>query len=175
MLKPDFITAEEWNTLLKYCTAYSVNPYLIIAIGLHETGWGELGWGKQGYILGVGCFNETQADISLQGFNTQISWATQALSKFFGLHPSEQELNEFAAKIWKPGDPAAWAVSVWSIYQKTLGQYAPEFKDFKDIPEWAREALNYLFAKHFLNTPYGSADFYRCMAVIYRVFKSNSQ
>jgi len=174
MLKPDFIQPQEWNTLLKYCIVNNVNPYLITAIGLHETAWGELGWGKQGYILGVGCYNETNADKTLQGFDVQIAWATQALGKFFGLHPSRQELYEFAGKIWKPGNPDAWANSVWNLYEAQLGKYTMDFKDFKDIPDYAREALNYLYSKNFLNTPFGSIDFYRAVTLIFRVFKSIS-
>ena len=174
MLKPDFIQPQEWKTLLKYCIVNNVNPYLITAIGLHETGWGTLGWGKEGYILGVGCYSETNADKSLQGFDTQIAWATQAISKFFNLHPLKEEITEFAGKIWKPGDPLAWAQSVWSIYLETLAKYAPDFKDYKDIPEWARNDVLEIFKLGIINNPFGSQDFYRFIAVMNRIYKKLS-
>lgn len=170
MIKPDFITSEQWKTILSFSALYNANPILIAAIGLHETGWGKLGWGKEGYILGVGCFSETQADSAMIGFDTQIQWACNALGLFFGIHPSLDELKQFAGKIWKPQAPDLWAKSVFEIFQKLLPHYAPDLKDFDDIPDFARESVNYLLNNNFINNPFGTMDFYRSMTVIHRIY-----
>lgn len=171
MFKPDFVLQEEWEYLMRSCIGNGVNPYIVIAIGLHETGWGELGWGKLGYILGVGCFSETKSDPAFQGYDAQITWATNALGKFLDLQPTEEELAEFAGKIWKPGAPEAWAKSVYALFQKMQKQNGVDLQGIKQVPEYAREALDFLFTRNILNTPFGTPDFYRCAEMLYRTIK----
>jgi len=83
VLKPDFVQDSQWKYILRQCIENNCNPYLIVAIGIHETGWGALGWGRKGFILGVGCFSENNADYNFQGFENQIKWAASQLGKFF--------------------------------------------------------------------------------------------
>lgn len=171
MLKPDFVQDSQWKFILRQCIENNCNPYLIVAIGIHETGWGALGWGRKGFILGVGCFSENNADYNFQGFENQIKWAASQLGKFFGLHPTASELQTFASKIWRPGDSDAWASSVYKIFQKTQRQYGQEFPNFIDIPFYATSDLLFLYDKGFLNTPFGSSDFYRTCSLLVRIYK----
>jgi len=56
MAKPKFMSDADWELVKSICLDYGVSPYLIAAIGWHETHWGRLGAGKIGWILGYGYF-----------------------------------------------------------------------------------------------------------------------
>jgi cell wall-associated NlpC family hydrolase len=55
--RPKFISLADWKLVLKYCdpTQHAVDPYMVAAIGWHETNWGTTaGAGKDGYHFGIG-------------------------------------------------------------------------------------------------------------------------
>lgn len=171
MNKPEYVTDQQWNKLIRSCIMNNVNPFLIIAIGIHETGWGALGWGQYGYILGVGCFSETTAEPAFRGYDAQIDWATNQIGKFMSLQPTPDQIAQFAQKIWKPGDPTAWASAVYKYFQKSQRTYGSDIEGVKNIPTWARDALLKLFDMKIINNPFGSYDFYRSAEMLYRMMQ----
>lgn len=167
---PKYITQSEWSDLLERCTLFNVNPYLIAAIGWHETHWGKLGAGRSGYILGVGVLSDTNVQIQFKGLEKQLDWAVPRLGKAFGLHPTATQIVDFAHNVWCPGNPDAWANSTWKILQETLSTYSPGFSTFSDVPNWAREPVAAMLRLRFLTTPFGSDDFYRSVTIIFSVY-----
>lgn len=169
---PEYITQLDWANVLQHCATSNVNPYLVAAIGWHETHWGTLGAGRSGYILGVGVLSNTNILTQYKGLQAQLDWATPRLGKAFGLHPTAKEINTFAHQIWRPGNPDAWATSVWESLQEALAELSPGFNSFTDIPTWAREPVTAMLRLRFLNNPFGSADFYRSITVIFSVYNN---
>lgn len=167
---PTYIPSADWKSILEICTLYNVNPYLIAAIGWHETHWGKLGAGRSGYILGVGVHSDTDILTQYKGLPAQLNWAVPRLAKAFGLHPTEPELDHFAHQIWKPGNPTAWASSVWDSLEENLTNFSPGFNSFTDIPTWAREPIAAMLRLRFVTTPFGSNDFYRSVTVDYSMY-----
>jgi len=169
MKRPDFVKQEDWKKLVVTSIKFGIDPYLLVAIGLHETGWGTHGWGTHGYILGVGCFNEKEADPSLKGFNNQIEWAAEHIADFLPFHFFSHSLLLFAQYIWKPGNPSLWALSVWKIYTDLINKWAPEVPLCQAPPGWVRPVLILLFQSDYINTPYGDFDWYRACQLVYNV------
>ena len=167
MEKPNIVSKKQYDEVILESLKFGVNPFLIFAIGLHETDWGNKGWGRHGYILGVGCYNEKDSDESLRGFHQQIEWACRAISEFIGFRVTEQALLNFAKYVWKPGNPAVWAADVWSRYVYLVNSYAPELPICQVPPDWVVPALQYLYSEGVVNTPYGDLDFYRTVQVAY--------
>lgn len=170
LTRPTFITVADWNTVLTHAVIDGTNPYLIAAIGWHETHWGQLGAGKSGYTLGVGVYSDTNVNHIFAGLAKQLDWATPRMGKAFGLHPTQDDIEAFGRQIWRPGDPAAWSTSVWTCYLQFLLKYSPDFDTFADIPSWAREPVAAMLSAGFCNTPFGSSDFYRSLVVTYRIY-----
>lgn len=167
MERPKFIKQKEYDDVVLACVAQGINPFLIFAIGVHETGWGTMGWGKIGYVLGVGCYDEMHSDESLKGFDNQIGWAVKALSEFMGFEMTFQGLFNFAKYVWKPGNPLAWAKGVFSHYIDLVSKYAQDLPGWQEPPEWAVSGLLTLYKEKLLNTPFGSDDFYRTTQIVY--------
>ncbi|GAI12177.1 unnamed protein product, partial [marine sediment metagenome] len=59
----------------KYCTIYNFTPYLIAAIGWHETHWRRLGAGVRGWILGYGYFPGSTVKEKYRGLENQLKGA----------------------------------------------------------------------------------------------------
>lgn len=167
MERPDFIKKADFDKVVLACVESGVNPYLMFAIGVHETGWGTMGWGKSGYILGVGCYDAIHVNESLKGFDNQIGWAVKAVSEFMGFEMSFQALFNFAKYVWKPGNPLTWAKGVFSHYIDLVSKYAQDLTVWEEPPEWAISGLMALYKKGMLNTPFGSAVFYRTTQIVY--------
>jgi hypothetical protein len=119
--KPKWMPDKDWCCCICYADRYGTDPYLLAAIGWHETHWGTLGWGRKGFHLGVGCYSETKANPLFQGLHRQLEWAAQQLGKFMGRNITQEKIYEFAKKVWRPGNPLTWATSVWRIYQDLKG------------------------------------------------------
>lgn len=138
----EIMSQNDWAFVHATCTPERVNPKLIAAIGWHETHWGRLGMGKYGYYLGISCWTRTQSQynsdkgkglidsetyrrtedghlyclLPYKGLAPQVNWA---ISRFKGVVPFEPgypDVLNIARNIWKPGNPEAWAKSVWQIY-----------------------------------------------------------
>jgi len=126
MGKPAWMSFGDWWKVLYYAKKYKCPAELLAAIGWHETHWGRLGWGRKGFHLGVGCYTETQANYNFQGLDKQLNWAARQLGRFLDNNVTYPALVAFARDIWRPGDPYAWAKSVWQIYLSLGGKPGKE-------------------------------------------------
>jgi len=150
----DIMSQNDWAYVNEVCIPNNVNPKLIAAIGWHETHWGRLGMGKYGFHLGVSCWvrgdtlykrdkekglvdEETYRKVSsghlycsttYKGMGKQVLWA---VNKFSGRVPYQlgyPDVLDIAENIWKPGNPKAWAESVWKIYSSLEIDMAPVYQ-----------------------------------------------
>jgi len=138
----EILSTFEWVSILERCVPAKVNPKLIVAIGWHETHWGRLGMGRYGYHLGISCWTRNDAQfkydkehglidwesysktkyghlycsIGLKGFIKQVEWAVNQIKGKIPYDIQYKDVEYIAKNIWKPGNPLAWARSVWSIY-----------------------------------------------------------
>jgi len=126
MGKPSWMSAGYWSRCVSYANKYNTWPELLAAIGWHETHWGRLGWGRKGFILGVGCYSRTRANYAFQGIEAQLTWAAKRLGQYLDRNVTRQGLRSFAREVWKPGNPTAWADSVWKIYLDLGGKAGSE-------------------------------------------------
>ena len=124
MKRPSFIPQKDWDIVETYCSKYGVDPYLVAAIGWHETHWGKLGWGKKGYYLGVGCYSKTNANPAFQGLTKQLEWAVPHIADFMAGKLNLPLLILFAKQVWRPGNPEGWANSVFQIWKALREKYA---------------------------------------------------
>lgn len=116
----EIMTLNEWVIVRNITSEYNVDPKLIAAIGWHETHWGRLGAGRQGWHLGYGYFPGSTVAEKYRGLENQIRGASYQLKRDLKLPISLQTVTEFAFNSWKPGNPAAWAQSVWNIYNSLV-------------------------------------------------------
>lgn len=138
-LRPRFISGEEWELVTDYALRFDIDPYLIAAIGWHETHWGKLGAGREGYLLGVGVLDPKTKLKRFQGLENQLRWSASKISKY-PLNPANySHLLNFAMTVWRPGDPVSWAKSVYNIYlslkRKYDRSYVPSSPTAKNYPE----------------------------------------
>jgi len=136
------MTQQEWSWIVNKCQPANVNPKLIAAIGWHETHWGRLGMGRHGFHLGVSCWvrNDSQfnydkekgrvdfstyskvesghlyCSLPLKGYQEQVEWAVNKFKNAVPYTIGYPHVLFIARTIWKPGNPEAWANSVWKIY-----------------------------------------------------------
>lgn len=135
---PGDVPAEFWKEALKYSKQTGADPYLLAAIGKHETGYGTLGAGRDGFALGYGYyapgnFNINYMDIPGR-YDVQLYSAGRQINSFFGSKPVTQDsIKAFMEQSWKPGDQN-WYKGVWSIYESynkdpALQNHNPGFID----------------------------------------------
>jgi len=139
----EIMSQNEWAWLHNYANSNQVNPVLLAAIGWHETHWGRLGMGRYGYHMGISCWvrNDTQyqydlargqvdqetytkvssghlyCSLSLKGMQSQVKWAVEHIKGKVPYTIGYPNVLYIAENIWKPGNPKAWASSVWTIYR----------------------------------------------------------
>ncbi|GAI79936.1 unnamed protein product [marine sediment metagenome] len=124
--RPDFISEADWSLVEKYCTIYNFTPYLIAAIGWHETHWGRLGAGVRGWILGYGYFPGSTVKEKYRGLENQLKGACPMIAKYFKFPVTQSSCINFAIYHWKPSAPTAWGKSVYSIYSSLEKGITPQ-------------------------------------------------
>lgn len=123
--------------MLRYASAYNVDPYALAAVGWHETHWGTLGAGRPSsgsYIFGYGVPLGSARQTQYTGTEMQIKMLSKRLAQwqaFLGHAPSSlSDWNKFAAGApgsplgWQPagnGGPPAWAQSVYDKQRELAG------------------------------------------------------
>lgn len=80
MSGPGGIPDADWRVCQLYGQLYGIDPLIFVAIGLHETGWGQLGDGRRGNILGYGSF-DSGSTYQWAGVNAQVQGAGKTLQK----------------------------------------------------------------------------------------------
>lgn len=121
----DVMTLSDWVKVLDTASEFAVSPYLIAAIGWHETHWGRLGAGRKGWILGYGYFPGSTVAEKYKGLENQLRGACRQIARDLKKPLSLSTLTDFAKNSWKPGNPEAWAESVWKIYTALQDDLSP--------------------------------------------------
>lgn len=126
MSKPDFVPSGDWNLVTSIATAFPQEPYLIAAIGWHETNWGRIGAGPGGWYLGYGYYPGSPVKEKYRGLAAQIRGAHAQISRDLKLPLTQSSLTTFALDSWRSSAPVSWARSVWSIYSGLVGEGVSE-------------------------------------------------
>jgi len=100
----------------RYGRQYGVDPRLLLAIGGHETHWGDLGAGRQGYTLGYGVTDSGTLS-KYRGPENQYRYAAMTLAKW-GVRSIRDVL---AGKAKSYATDPAWEHGVASVYQSLGG------------------------------------------------------
>jgi hypothetical protein len=125
MKKPDFVPQADWDLVVSICSNYNVDPYLIAAIGKHETQWGREGAGRIGWILGYGYYSGSTVKEKYKGLENQVRGALNQFSQWMQSPITLASVTNLAVKHWKSSAPEAWARSVYSIYSSIEKGYTP--------------------------------------------------
>ena len=155
MSKPNFIPDSDWSAVIAICDRWKVDPYLIAAIGWHETHWGQLGAGKIGWILGYGYFPGSTVAEQYKGLYKQVEGACKQIARDMQLPITLVNVTNFAVDSWKSGAPRDWAKSVFSIYISIRSDYEIPVTDTEivdltkrvDTLELANSFMKALFIK----------------------------
>lgn len=144
MIRPNFISETDWQLVTSICQRYNVDPYLIAAIGKHETQWGTAGAGKIGWILGYGYFPGSTVKEKYKGLENQVIGALNQFSKYMQSPLTLQSITDLAVNHWKSSAPGSWAKSVYSIYISIAGGYNPPVTDteIQDLTDRITELEN---------------------------------
>lgn len=124
--KPDFIPLADWSFVLSICGWNPELPYLIGAIGWHETHWGRLGAGKIGWILGYGYWPGSTVKDKYKGLENQLKGANGMIKSHFQFPVTLNSVTDFAVNHWKSSAPRSWASSVFSIFLSIKGGTEPQ-------------------------------------------------
>lgn len=124
--RPDFISEADWSLVVKYCTQYNFTPYLIAAIGWHETHWRRLGAGVRGWVLGYGYFSGSTVKEKYRGLENQLKGACPMIARGFKFPVTQSSCINFAINYYKPSVPTAWGKSVYSIYSGLEKDIVPQ-------------------------------------------------
>lgn len=124
--KPDYIPEGDWNLVNQICNSNPAEPFLVAAIGWHETHWGRLGAGKIGWILGYGYYPGSPYKEKYKGLTNQLKGAHGMISSHFNFPVSLNSTTDFAVNHWKSSAPRSWAASVFSIYSNLDKDISPQ-------------------------------------------------
>jgi hypothetical protein len=131
------ITQADWQLAQQIGKRYGVDPLLLVAIGVHETGWGSEGDGRpppagHGHILGVGSYDAGSTS-QWQGLEAQLTIGAQTLVHW-GVHgrgdvaAGKLHVQPDGQVRWASADTAAahypWTRAVLAAYD-SLKQHLP--------------------------------------------------
>lgn len=74
------VSAADFALVQRVAKQYGIDPYILVAIGMHETGWGKLGDGRKGNILGVGSY-DSGSTYKYAGLENQLVGAAKILKR----------------------------------------------------------------------------------------------
>lgn len=121
--KPPGMPASDWKVVRSVAGQYKIDPYVLVAIGLHETGWGTLGAGRQGFTLGVGVPDSGNLQSQYQGLQNQLVGAAKILAHY-GVHTiqdlSTGVLAPTNGQVRYASDPN-WTQGVVAAYNQVKG------------------------------------------------------
>jgi hypothetical protein len=127
------VSSGDWFTVKAVAKAFSIDPYLLVAIGMHETGWGTRGDGRppptsHAHILGVGSYDSGSTDkwagLSLQLVEGAIILRKNGVHTIGDVQAGKLHVQNGAVK-WASDDTAAkgypWSTSVVKIATQLEG------------------------------------------------------
>jgi hypothetical protein len=116
------VSASDFALVKKVAAQYKIDPYILIAIGQHETGWGTQGDGRNGNILGVGSY-DSGSTYKYAGLQNQLVGAAKILQKN-GVHTiadiAAGKLAPVNGQVKYASDPN-WSASVVAQYNQIAG------------------------------------------------------
>lgn len=116
------VSAADWALVQKVARTYKIDPYILVAIGIHETGWGTLGDGRNGNILGVGSY-DSGSTYKYAGLENQLVGAAKILQRN-GVHTiadiAAGKLAPTDGKVRYASDPN-WSNAVIATYNSVSG------------------------------------------------------
>ena len=116
-----------WDKIFGYAAEYDVDPFLIGAIGWHETQWGVLGAGRQGYHTGYGATDSGLLN-QYAGLDNQIKYTTIKMGRW-GMNPGEVTLeglilgNSGGLPSGIYASDPGWPAKVFKYYQDFVNQF----------------------------------------------------
>lgn len=127
--KPGDVPSDFWSAALRAAKSIGIDPYLIAAIGKHETSYGTQGAGREGYSLGYGYPGPGQGNPKYKdvpgSYDVQITAAAKQIKNYMGNIPvTAISLKDLQDNSWKPGD-SNWANAVWKDYKSLNGNIDP--------------------------------------------------
>ena len=130
-----------WGKIVRVAREFNVCPYLIAAIGQHETQWGRLGLGRYGFYTGYGAFDHGP-DFRFARLDIQVR-GTARMMREWGMRPGRVCLDRLLAgnrgefgRIYAT-DPR-WAFGVWRHYQDIRRAV-----DLDAIPNWVLQEFEW--------------------------------
>ena len=109
-----------WDLIIYYSKRFNVCPYLLAAIGQHETGWGKLV--DHELYMGYGAFCDREWALEFAGEERQIKEVADMMSEW-GMRPGKVTLERLRrgnrgdfGRIYAT-DPN-WPNAVWRHYQR---------------------------------------------------------
>lgn len=115
-MKPNYISDTDWQLVNSICNSNPQEPYLIAAIGWHETHWGTIGAGVGGWHLGYGYYGNPIVAAKYKGLEKQLKGAHSMILAHFKFPVTLESTTEFAVNHWKSSVPTAWAKSVYAKF-----------------------------------------------------------
>lgn len=117
------VSAADFALVQTVARKYGVDPYILVAIGMHETGWGTMGAGRSGYTLGVGVPDSGGKLSQYAGLAAQLEGAAKILQRN-GVSSIEDiaagKLAPANGKVKYASDPK-WTASVVAKYNGIRG------------------------------------------------------
>lgn len=118
---PGGISASDWALVQQSAAPYGVDPYLLVAIGIHETGWGTQGDGRpppagHGNVLGVGSFDSGSVS-TWSGLAAQLQEGAKLLNQH-GVH-TIADVQAGKATWW--ATDSTWSSQVAAVYLRIKG------------------------------------------------------
>jgi len=117
------VSAADWALVQQIASKYKIDPYILVAIGKHETGWGTQGAGRSGYTLGVGVPDSGGKVPRYQGLAAQLEGAAVILNRN-GVHTiadvAAGKLAPSGGRVRYASDPN-WTAAVVVVMLTPLG------------------------------------------------------
>lgn len=114
--QPTYINDTDWSLVKSIGVAHAEEPYLLAAIGWHETHWGTIGAGPGGWYLGYGYYGDPVVAAKYKGLINQLNGAHGMIKTNFKFPVTLASMTDFAVNHWKSSVPPAWAASVYKIF-----------------------------------------------------------
>lgn len=130
-MKPNYIPDNDWQFVNSICDTHPEEPYMVGAIGWHETKWGTIGI-KRPFICGYAYFGGGKYLSKYKGFENNIKGTHNFIKKHMKFPVTLESLTEFAVNHWKSSVPTGWAKGVYKqfieITTDKIDYLTPNFK-----------------------------------------------
>ena len=156
------VSASDWSEVKAVAKVYGIDPYLLVAIGMHETGWGTQGDGRapsagHGNVLGVGSYDSGSTSqwegLSLQLVEGAATLKHNGVTTIADVQSGKLHVTPDGVVKWASADTQAagypWSTAVVNIAttlegQKALDKPLPATSSAYDTDAGRAQAYNML-------------------------------